>query len=86
MKKRKNNRVTAASILAGTILATAVILPGCNEVPAVYGPPPDDPEYDPSNNVNEDVYGPPVIEEEEPAEEESETPPSVEEAPADEKD
>lgn len=61
MKKRKTNRITAAGIIAGTVMASAVFLPGCNRPTAVYGPPP---EYDPEDNVNGDVYGPPEIFEE----------------------
>ena len=50
--------MTAASIIAGAMLASSGFLNGCNE--SVYGPPPDDPSYSSEDNQLEDVYGPPV--------------------------
>ena len=64
MKRRRPNRRTAAAILAGSLAASAVLLPACeNRNQNLYGPPPEDStgasEYDPSYNQNEDIYGPP---------------------------
>ncbi|MBR5409535.1 MAG: hypothetical protein IK104_02605 [Clostridia bacterium] len=64
MKRRRPNKRTAAAILAGSLAASAVLLPACeNRNQNLYGPPPEDStgesEYDPSYNQNEDIYGPP---------------------------
>ena len=71
--KKPVKKVTAASIVAGTVAAVASLsLPGCpkggsvpkpvfdpsdNEPEDVYGPPPFD--YEPEDNIPVAVYGPP---------------------------
>ena len=64
MKKKSKMVVTASGIIAGAALtAGALFLPACNRPVSLYGPPPSN--YDPGNNINEDVYGPPPVMEEE---------------------
>lgn len=72
MKKPDNKTVTAAKIVAGVAMTfmVAANVTGCG----VYGPPKDDPsdssretqettqvvdDFDPDDNMNGDVYGPP---------------------------
>ena len=58
MKKKSKMVVTASGIIAGAALtAGALFLPACNRPVSLSGPPPSN--YDPGNNINEDVYGPP---------------------------
>ncbi|MCR5794217.1 MAG: hypothetical protein K6G61_02550 [Solobacterium sp.] len=64
MKKRKKTKTTAAGIIAGLMAVSFSQACIFNHNAAVYGPPPSA-SYDPDDNVNEDVYGPP---EEDPAE------------------
>ena len=64
MKKRKRSGRTAAGIIAGAVALSSGLLFGCEKnVPtSVYGPPPDNPnDLDPSQNIQEDVYGPVLI-------------------------
>lgn len=63
MKRKMNKKSTAAAIVAGTLAASAVFLPGCNMNTNLYGPPPEDlsSEFDPAENVTALLYGPPSI-------------------------
>ena len=71
MKKPDNKTVTAAKIVAGVAMTFMV---AANFTGCVYGPPKDDPsassretqettqvvdDFDPDDNMNGDVYGPP---------------------------
>ena len=71
MKKHDNKTVTEAEIVAGVAMTFMV---AANVTGCVYGPPKDDPsdssretqettqvvdDFDPDDNMNGDVYGPP---------------------------
>lgn len=63
MKKKINKKAAASAIVAGTLAATAVFLPGCNRNVDLYGPPPEElsSKFDPAENENLNMYGPPPI-------------------------
>ena len=65
MKKRKYRKLTAAGIVAGFAVGSAVSLSGCTPEGSnvtVYGPPEVfETPVDPEENQNEDVYGPPEV-------------------------
>ena len=63
MKKRKKTKTTAAGIISGLMAVSFSQACVFNQNAGVYGPPPSD-AYEPDDNVNEDVYGPPEIIEE----------------------
>ena len=64
---KKNKKI----LVGATLLASAAVLAGCKDrFQTLYGPPPgnnveepapvQDEPFDPSNNQNEDLYGPPI--------------------------
>ncbi len=71
MKRKKSGKRAVAKrvgVCVGAAAVSAAMLTGCSwfqrPVPALYGPPPtQEDNYDPANNVPEDVYGPPPFEE-----------------------
>ena len=60
MKPRKKK-----AIMAGLLAASAALMSGCGTgpAPALYGPPPEmfEAQFDPEENIPEDVYGPPMF-------------------------
>ena len=59
---RRMRKIAAGACAAGVVFALSGCTPAEQTPEAIYGPPEDatSPAFDPSDNGNEDVYGPPV--------------------------
>ena len=59
---RRMKRIAAGACAAGVAFALSGCTPAEQTPEAIYGPPEDltSPAFDPTDNGNEDVYGPPV--------------------------